>query len=75
MAIANVQVRHFELQGLRMLLILVGKLVLFQSLNKSVDFFYVVLLSFSLPQSVWPAPGLDDTDLSESGSALELHRA
>jgi hypothetical protein len=22
----------------------------------------------------WPAPGLDDTDLSESGSALELHR-
>jgi hypothetical protein len=32
-------------------------------------------LSFSLPQSVWPAPGLDDTDLSESGSALELHRA
>jgi hypothetical protein len=24
---------------------------------------------------VWPAPGLDDTDLSESGPALELHRA
>jgi len=23
----------------------------------------------------WPAPGLDDTDLSESGPALELHRA
>ena len=25
--------------------------------------------------ALWPAPGLDDTDLSESGSALELHRA
>lgn len=24
---------------------------------------------------LWPAPGLDDTDLSESGPALELHRA
>jgi hypothetical protein len=24
---------------------------------------------------VWPAPGLDDTDLSEFGSSLELHRA
>ena len=23
----------------------------------------------------WPAPGLDDTDLSESGPALELHGA
>jgi hypothetical protein len=23
----------------------------------------------------WPAPGLDDTDLSESGLPLELHRA
>jgi hypothetical protein len=23
----------------------------------------------------WPAPGLDDTDLSEPGPALELHRA
>jgi hypothetical protein len=23
----------------------------------------------------WPAPGLDDTQLSESSSALELHRA
>jgi hypothetical protein len=23
----------------------------------------------------WPAPGLDDTDLSESGPPLELHRA
>jgi tetratricopeptide (TPR) repeat protein len=23
----------------------------------------------------WPAPGLDDTDLSEAGSSLELHRA
>jgi len=23
----------------------------------------------------WPAPGLADTDLSEPGSALELHRA
>jgi hypothetical protein len=28
-----------------------------------------------LISSHWPAPGLDDTDLSESGSALELHRA
>jgi hypothetical protein len=25
--------------------------------------------------NAWPAPGLDDTDLSESSSALELHRA
>jgi serine/threonine protein kinase len=25
--------------------------------------------------SNWPVPGLDDTDLSESGAALELHRA
>jgi hypothetical protein len=25
--------------------------------------------------SDWPAPGLDDTDLSESGLPLELHRA
>jgi len=24
---------------------------------------------------LWPAPGLDDTDLSEPGHALELHRA
>lgn len=23
----------------------------------------------------WPAPGLDDTQLSESSSSLELHRA
>ena len=25
--------------------------------------------------AIWPAPGLDDTDLSESGSALEFHWA
>jgi hypothetical protein len=25
-------------------------------------------------QADWPVPGSDDTDLSESGSALELHR-
>jgi hypothetical protein len=25
--------------------------------------------------TLWPAPGLDDTDLSESGLPLELHRA
>ena len=24
---------------------------------------------------LWPVPGLDDTDLSEPGPALELHRA
>jgi hypothetical protein len=26
-------------------------------------------------EAPWPLPGLDDTDLSEPGSALELHRA
>ena len=30
---------------------------------------------FNPGRPLWPAPGLDDTDLSESGSALELHRA
>jgi len=25
--------------------------------------------------AIWPAPGLDDTDLSESSLPLELHRA
>jgi HD superfamily phosphohydrolase len=29
----------------------------------------------SLGIDAWPAPGLDDTDLSEPGPALELHRA
>ena len=27
------------------------------------------------PLPKWPAPGMDDTDLSEPGPALELHRA
>jgi hypothetical protein len=42
MAIAGVQVRHPDLQRLWMLLIFVGKLVLFQSHNEWVNFFYVV---------------------------------
>jgi len=32
-------------------------------------------LSQAFLPAKWPAPGLDDTDLSEPGPALELHRA
>src|SRR5262245_62823602 len=32
-------------------------------------------LVFLKVNSVWPAPGLDDTQLSKSGLPLELHRA
>src|SRR5579862_257144 len=34
-----------------------------------------ILVCGSAHVGYWPAPGLDDTDLSESGPALELHRA
>jgi len=52
MAIADVQIRHLHLQGVRMLLILVGKFVLFQPLNELINFFYVVPLSITLPQGL-----------------------
>jgi len=34
---------------------------------------FIAFIAFN--SSSWPAPGLDDTDLSKSGLPLELHRA
>ena len=50
MATADMQVRHLGVHGLRMLLIDVGDLILFQTLNEFVYFFYVVSFIFTLHQ-------------------------
>ena len=52
MATAKVQVRHLDLQGLRMLLIDVGDLIPFQPLNELVYFRYLVPFTLTLRANV-----------------------
>ena len=41
----------------------------------SKDYKMLAWLNANAPIVSWPAPGLDDTDLSESSLPFELHRA
>jgi hypothetical protein len=53
MAAADMQVRHLDLYGLRMLLIHIGKLILPQTLDELVRFLYVVPLTFTLHEHAY----------------------
>jgi hypothetical protein len=53
MTIADVQVRHLDFRLLRLLLVLEGKFVLFQTLNELVNFVYLAGFAATLHQHAY----------------------